>query len=282
MPPHTAPTASLDSEYDFGGTPYYEENLTGAPEVPFGWSLGANTTTTGAPHSSLDSHEYMFSFGSGFSEELPAMTWDQTSPNTTNPTTPASPSYPPLHPEYPKDFNTPLISVEDTQQYPTPRLLSKPYSAFATSMQYRLRGYQPHKPQQDCSQLNFASPYQNSNASYPSPSQSTKRDRSPDDGLDVMLGFEDDDRTPDPRFDDVDEDVSAGSEPYAQLIFRALKSVPGHRMVLKDIYEWFEKNTDKPRTSTSAKGWQNSIRHNLSMNGVRVPSDFHLTASLID
>ena len=67
----------------------------------------------------------------------------------------------------------------------------------------------------------------------------------------------------------VDDDTDGGlsSEPYAQLIYRALKSVPSHRMVLKEIYEWFEKNTDKAKNNSS-KGWQNSIRHNLSMNGV--------------
>ena len=64
-----------------------------------------------------------------------------------------------------------------------------------------------------------------------------------------------------------DEDGSSNSEPYAQLIYRALKSVAGHAMVLKDLYEWFETNTDKAK-DPSSKGWQNSIRHNLSMNGV--------------
>ena len=67
--------------------------------------------------------------------------------------------------------------------------------------------------------------------------------------------------------DESDGDASVSSEPYAQLIYRALKSVPEHKMVLKDIYEWFEKNTDKAKNRES-KGWQNSIRHNLSMNGV--------------
>lgn len=67
--------------------------------------------------------------------------------------------------------------------------------------------------------------------------------------------------------DETDADGGVNSEPYAQLIYRALKSAPEHKMVLKEIYEWFEKNTDKA-IDTSSKGWQNSIRHNLSMNGV--------------
>ena len=66
---------------------------------------------------------------------------------------------------------------------------------------------------------------------------------------------------------DEEHDGELNSEPYAQLIYRALKSAPEHRMVLKEIYEWFEKNTDKANDGSS-KGWQNSIRHNLSMNGV--------------
>ena len=44
-------------------------------------------------------------------------------------------------------------------------------------------------------------------------------------------------------------------------------SAPGNKMVLKEIYEWFENHTDKAKDPKS-KGWQNSIRHNLSMNGV--------------
>ncbi|KAI4270621.1 MAG: hypothetical protein L6R38_007067 [Xanthoria sp. 2 TBL-2021] len=76
-----------------------------------------------------------------------------------------------------------------------------------------------------------------------------------------LHGLDEDDQ----QNDEVDEEGSVNSEPYAQLIFRALKSAPGHKMVLKDIYQWFEKHTNKARGGS--KGWQNSIRHNLSMNG---------------
>ncbi|KAF1952873.1 hypothetical protein CC80DRAFT_168116 [Byssothecium circinans] len=55
-------------------------------------------------------------------------------------------------------------------------------------------------------------------------------------------------------------------QPYAQLIHRALMEAPGHTMILRDIYDWFTKNTDKA-ADKETKGWQNSIRHNLSMNG---------------
>lgn len=58
-----------------------------------------------------------------------------------------------------------------------------------------------------------------------------------------------------------------GEPPYAKLIYRALMDAPEHQMVLKDIYEWIARNTNKARDS-AFKGWQNSVRHNLSMNGV--------------
>lgn len=56
-------------------------------------------------------------------------------------------------------------------------------------------------------------------------------------------------------------------EPYAQLIYRAFMSTePRYAMTLQDIYQWFREHTDKGKSDS--KGWQNSIRHNLSMNQV--------------
>jgi hypothetical protein len=123
---------------------------------------------------------------------------------------------------------------------------------------------------------------------YP-PSLSRISTRSPLDCEDVSRGF-----TPSSllTFDSVDatrmsESESDGEEngadePYAKLIHRALLSAPGHRMVLKQIYDWFERHTDKPNQKNgSDKGWQNSIRHNLSMNGVSpVPLSWKREANL--
>lgn len=68
--------------------------------------------------------------------------------------------------------------------------------------------------------------------------------------------------------EDGDEEYEiVGGKPYARLIYEALLQAPGHCMMLRDIYEWFERNTTKPRES-GTNGWQNSIRHNLSMNKV--------------
>lgn len=66
-----------------------------------------------------------------------------------------------------------------------------------------------------------------------------------------------------------DEDKT---EPYAQIIYRALMSVPDHKMILADIYKYFQQH--RPRRASRDGGWKNSIRHNLSMNGV---SNFFFT-----
>lgn len=58
--------------------------------------------------------------------------------------------------------------------------------------------------------------------------------------------------------------------PYAVLIYRALMSTPRRRMVLANIYKYFREKIPRFR-KMKGRGWMNSIRHNLSMNGVSSP-----------
>ncbi|PYH90053.1 hypothetical protein BO71DRAFT_422565 [Aspergillus ellipticus CBS 707.79] len=64
---------------------------------------------------------------------------------------------------------------------------------------------------------------------------------------------------------DKSESPSDGDLPYSCLIEKALQQAPDNKLALQDIYGWFEKNTAKGK-DRSSKGWQNSVRHNLSMN----------------
>ena len=67
---------------------------------------------------------------------------------------------------------------------------------------------------------------------------------------------------------------------YAELIYQALMEAPGHKMILKDIYAWIAQNTDKAK-DPSSKGWQNSVRHNLSMNEVYISPNMYITLGLL-
>lgn len=58
--------------------------------------------------------------------------------------------------------------------------------------------------------------------------------------------------------------------PYSKLIYLALLSAKDRKLPLQGIYRWFELNTTKG--NEGSRGWQNSIRHNLSMNASFMPS----------
>nr|XP_036576550.1 forkhead domain-containing protein [Colletotrichum truncatum]KAF6783307.1 forkhead domain-containing protein [Colletotrichum truncatum] len=59
-------------------------------------------------------------------------------------------------------------------------------------------------------------------------------------------------------------DESVRKMTYAELIHMAFLSRKTTKMELRELYEWFERNTTKANTDN--KGWKNSVRSNLSLN----------------
>ena len=74
---------------------------------------------------------------------------------------------------------------------------------------------------------------------------------------------------PPPNFGSVDvNEAGRLTHSYASLIYMCLLAAPDHSRKLKDIYAWIEEYSNKASDDPGSRGWQNSVRHNLSMNKV--------------
>lgn len=205
------------------------------PQDFTGWSVRGDTTFSPYTYGDSDAN-YGFSMNSSQGAED-----DPFAPRTT----------------YPCDPRVIFNQNLDETPYEYPRDLQR-------QDQYALFGYGDPPEQHHFSRLSISnSPagqqdYAGSRSSsrYPSPSIHGLYNGTSNGGDDDGDGL----------LEQVDGGELSSDEPYAKLIYRALKDAPNHAMVLKDIYQWFERHTDKAKSPS--KGWQNSIRHNLSMNGV--------------
>ncbi|KAI5359588.1 putative Fork head domain, winged helix-like DNA-binding domain superfamily [Septoria linicola] len=66
--------------------------------------------------------------------------------------------------------------------------------------------------------------------------------------------------------DDADEDGVDSTDPcYAQLLYKCLREAPHHTLSLRELYDWVSQHSQKAKDPGN-RGWQNSVRHNLSMN----------------
>lgn len=68
--------------------------------------------------------------------------------------------------------------------------------------------------------------------------------------------------------EDDERDSADPADPcYAQLLYQCLKEAPNYTLSLRELYDWVAQHSQKAKDPKN-RGWQNSVRHNLSMNAV--------------
>lgn len=105
------------------------------------------------------------------------------------------------------------------------------------------------------------------------PSFATTFTQSPMNDYDGAIGHEDvhgmaQSWQPGPQYEFNEAVCGRLNQSYASLIFTCLLQAPDHSRKLKEIYSWIEEHSNKASDDPGSRGWQNSVRHNLSMNKV--------------
>jgi len=153
-------------------------------------------------------------------------------------------------------FTTFTSSANDKENYSQPyynQTPIAPYSDGLSRANFSLEGLYPQKP--PAKRLMEAAPIHES--------RPFKRARI-EDGQDVeqLMNLE---QVPPPEsFPPLNDDGSKPPHSYAQLIGMSILRAPNRRLTLAQIYKWIS-DTYTFYSATDA-GWQNSIRHNLSLN----------------
>jgi hypothetical protein len=170
---------------------------------------------------------------------------------------------------------------------------------FALSPHHNLPQYYPLSPPESCDNVSISLGYSDQGSPiFSEPTSPESRITEAAEGRDMEDTFEDEDEPLYPRrrracSEDGDYEMgdSHGQrrktplsvrqysnekyDSYAVIIYHALMSVPERKMILADIYDYYRKA--QPERALKDDGWKNSIRHNLSMNGVSTNNSYFVT-----
>ena len=157
----------------------------------------------------------------------------------------------------PKALFTPITSVRmEKENHPDPNY-QQPQSSFANSFPngtFSLEGLYGQRPTQKRTLLEAAPIYESKPLKKPKMDDSLEGDE---------LNSSQDLPAPD-SYPPLTDDGGKPSHSYAQLIGMSILRAPNRRLTLAQIYKWIS-DTFSFYNATDA-GWQNSIRHNLSLN----------------